>query len=148
MNAITLNPQVLGQAENAHRAVLDEILRNPGMTYRQWVGLTLAVTAGDDVPLDELIARLAGALKADIATVRSTLGELADAELIEPIADAAARIRVTALGRTRFGGVRSDIEGAMKRAYADIQAGELAIAGRVLAQVTTQMNAVLAGVRG
>ncbi|MEV6101818.1 hypothetical protein [Nocardia sp. NPDC051981] len=42
----------------------------------------------------------------------------------------------------RFCSVRADIDGAMARAYADISAEELAIAARVLARVTTQLNAV------
>ncbi|MFD0365452.1 hypothetical protein ACFQZZ_28790 [Nocardia sp. GCM10030253] len=137
---ITLNPQVLGQAENAHRALLDQILQSPGMTYHQWVGLTVAATAGDQVPLEQLIGRLTGALKTDADTVRTALTELAADGLIE---QDRASVRVTALGRTRFGGVRSDIEGAMKQAYADIPAADLDTAGRVLAQVTAQMNAVL-----
>ncbi|MEV6429030.1 hypothetical protein [Nocardia sp. NPDC051463] len=138
---VTLNPQVLGQAENAHRAMLDEILRSPAMTYHQWVGLTVAATAGDQVLLEQLIGRLTGALKTDIDTVRTTLAELTSGGLID---QDSTIVRVTELGRIRFGAVRSDIEAAMQQAYADIPAADLATAGRVLAQVTAQLNAVLA----
>ncbi|MFE7796810.1 hypothetical protein [Nocardia sp. NPDC057440] len=138
---VTLNPQVLGQAENAHRAMLDEILRGPGMTYHQWVGLTVAATAGEQVPLEQLIGRLTGALKTDNGTVRTTLAELTVDGLID---QDSTTVRVTDLGRIRFATIRSDIEAAMQQAYADIPAADLDTAGRVLAQVTAQLNAVLA----
>lgn len=136
---VTLNPQILGQAENAHRAMLEQILRGTAMTYHQWVGLTLAAVAGGEIPIDQLVSRLTGALKTDGATARNALAELAAAELIEQ----SDTIRVTDLGKSRFGSIRADIEGAMARAYADISAEDLATAGRVLARVTAQLDAVL-----
>ncbi|MEV0295785.1 hypothetical protein [Nocardia sp. NPDC050710] len=141
MATITLNPQVLGQAENAHRAMLDQILRGPGMTYHQWVALTLAANAGPEIPVEQLSARLAGALKTDIDTATAALADLAAADLIT---DGTGVVRLTDLGHTRFGSVRADIERAMKQAYDNIAAADLATAGRVLAQVTAQLEQILA----
>jgi hypothetical protein len=36
----TLNPRVIGQAESAHRSILDRILARTGTTFPQWVALT------------------------------------------------------------------------------------------------------------
>ncbi|MCF2532556.1 MarR family transcriptional regulator [Yinghuangia soli] len=140
--AITLNPQVLGQAENAHRALLDKILRShPGMAYQQWVGLALAAAAGGELPAEQLLARLRGALKTDAETGRAVLADLAAAGALHLSGSDAW---VTEAGQEVFLAVRGEVETAMQRAYAGIPAADLATAGRVLAQVTAQLDAVLA----
>ncbi|WP_423835065.1 MarR family winged helix-turn-helix transcriptional regulator [Streptomyces manipurensis] len=138
-----LNPQILGQAENAHRAMLDKILgAHPGMTYQKWVGLTLTSGAGGGLPREELLGRLGGALKADPGTTSAAVTGLVANGLLE--AGPTDSVRVTATGQERFQDIRSDVDGAMRMAYADISAQDMATAGRVLAQVTEQLNRVLA----
>ncbi|MFB7935623.1 hypothetical protein [Streptomyces sp. NPDC056049] len=138
-----LNPQILGQAENAHRAMLDKILgAYPGMTYQQWVGLTLASGAGGELPREKLISRMGGALKTDPGTTGVVVADLAANGLLE--AGAADTLRVTASGQERFRDIRGQVDGVMRMAYADISVQDMATAGRVLAQVTEQLNRALA----
>ncbi|MFB7936170.1 hypothetical protein ACWENA_19485 [Streptomyces sp. NPDC004779] len=138
-----LNPQILGQAENAHRAMLDKILgAYPGMTYQQWVGLTLTSRAGGALPREELLGRLGGALKADPGTTGAAVTALAANGLLA--AGTADSVRVTTTGQERFRDIRGQVDAAMRTAYADIPAEDMATAGRVLTQVTEQLNRVLA----
>ena len=72
----SLNPQVIGRAENALRALLERTLAGTGLAYRHWIALSL--TVGNDVPVDqdELIDRITGVLKVDDTTACETIGDL------------------------------------------------------------------------
>jgi DNA-binding MarR family transcriptional regulator len=137
---VAMNPQVIGQAENAHRAMLERILSVTGGTYHEWVGLTLTASAGGPVARAEVVARMVGALKATPADASATLDALAE----EGLVSAAPEVALTDAGRARFTATREAVGAAMGRAYADIPAEELAVAGRVLALVTARINAELA----
>jgi hypothetical protein len=47
----SLNQQIIGQAENALRALLERTLAGTGLAYRHWVALS--VIAGSAAPADE-----------------------------------------------------------------------------------------------
>jgi hypothetical protein len=49
--APSINPQIIGQAENALRALLERTLAGTGLAYRHWVALS--VIAGSEAPADE-----------------------------------------------------------------------------------------------
>jgi hypothetical protein len=59
-----LNPQVLGQAENAHRALLSRTLAGRDLNYEQWVAISLTANGA---PIDgaDLTEKLAATLKVD-----------------------------------------------------------------------------------
>jgi hypothetical protein len=67
---------VIGQAEDALRALLERSLAGTGLAYRHWIALTVAV--GNDVALDqdEFVGRIAGVLRADAATAHEVLADL------------------------------------------------------------------------
>ncbi|MET7297814.1 MarR family transcriptional regulator [Embleya sp. NPDC005575] len=143
--APALNPQILGQAENAHRAVLDGILAGTGADYRQWVTLKFAGTGSDTVERDDLARRTSGALKIDAVASHTTITDLIESGLLEAPSDAPTRIGFTTTGRARHAEIAGAIGAVMRRAYADIPADDLATAGRVLTLITARINAELTG---
>jgi DNA-binding MarR family transcriptional regulator len=138
MSATTLNPQILGQAERAHRALLDRLLTGTGLTYHHWVAL--ALLGGGRPDADGLVSALAGGLKIDTAAAEGVVAELADAGLIET---ANSVVELTGEGRETYGRLRAAVDETIGSLYAGIPADELATAGRVVALVTTRANAEL-----
>jgi hypothetical protein len=53
----SLNPQIIGQAENALRALLERTLAGTSLAYRHWVALS--VIAGSEAPARRERARCA-----------------------------------------------------------------------------------------
>lgn len=133
-----LNPRIVGQAENAHKPILDRILAGTGTTKNQWVVLTLTAT-GDAVPAREIAARVADALKIDEDDALAAIGELTAAGLLATTPD--ARVRQTDRGRARYREIRGGVDEVVARVYGDIPAGDLAVAGRVLTLITERLNA-------
>jgi hypothetical protein len=144
----SLNPQVLGRAENAHRALLTRILAGTdggtGTTYEQWVALTLASVGGGAVDRDQIVARLAGALKSDDAGARDVIEQLIAADRVRPVPGDESRIEPTAAGGELFRGVRAEVDATIERVYGDVAAEDLASAGRVLAAITARIDDELA----
>jgi hypothetical protein len=60
MNSPILNPQIVGQAENAHLPVLARILAGTGTTKHQWVALSLITAAGGAVEHTQLANKSPG----------------------------------------------------------------------------------------
>jgi DNA-binding MarR family transcriptional regulator len=142
----TLNTQIIGQAENALRAILSRALaRTGGGTYQQWVALSVTAARGGDLDPDQLIGRLAGALKIDDAAARAVIAELTAEGVLEDLPDQGSRIGLTDAGQARFRQVRSDLERTNARLFGDLPADDLATAGRVLGVITDRANAELAG---
>jgi uncharacterized protein YndB with AHSA1/START domain len=141
---LALNPQLLGRAENAHRALLGRILADTGITYQQWVALTLTAFGGASVGRDLLIQRMTDALKIDDVTVTDCLRELTASGLLEPDPTDTSRVRLTGRGEDRYRELRQPVDEAMKRVYAGVAAEDLQAAGRVLAMITQRVDAELA----
>lgn len=136
----TLNPQIIGQAENAHLPVLGRILARTGTSRHQWVALSLTANAGGTVEARQLAARITGALKIDAATAATAVRELIDTGLLAQPAGDPARLSLTASGQGRHGAIRAAVDEVIARAYRDIPAGDLATAARVLTLITTRLN--------
>lgn len=139
-----LSPQVVGQAENAHRAILERALAGTGITYHQWVALTITAASGDVVDRDTLVGRMAGALKMDDATASATIAALVASGLLETPAGGESRVGLTSTGRTKYGERRAAVDEVVAAAYAEIAPDELATAGRVLSTITARLNEELA----
>jgi hypothetical protein len=133
----TLNPQILGQAENAHRAVLTWALTGTGLTYESYVALKIVTGAALDAA--QFAARVGGALKVDESATRSLAADLAAAGLVTtgPV------IGPTEAGRDLLIQVAAAVADPVGRAYADIPPEDLATAGRVLALITTRLDSAL-----
>src|SRR5215831_12863425 len=121
-----LSTQVIGQAESALGALLDPLLAGTGITFHQWLVLTVTAASGASIDRGRLIARISDARKVDGAAVGAALTELTDA------------------GRAAYHRIRGALEEITARLF-DFPAEDLATAGRVLAIVTARANALLAG---
>jgi hypothetical protein len=138
----TLNPQIIGQAENALRAILNRALtRTGGGTYQHWVALTLTAAGGGAIERDQLVGRLTGALKFDDAAAQAAIAELTAAHLLK---DQGSRIGFTDTGQARHRQIRADLDQTTARLFGELSADDLATAGRVLTVITDRANAELA----
>jgi hypothetical protein len=141
-----LNPQILGRAENAHRAVLGRILAGTGIGYRHWVAISMAASssrADGRIDRDELIDRLVDALRADRKAIAAVLAELAGMGFLAAGPDD-QWVGLTEAGRAVHRDTRAAIEEVIDRMYGDIPAADLATAGRILALVTERASTELA----
>jgi hypothetical protein len=139
----SLNPQVIGRAENALRALLERTLAGTGLEYRHWIALSLSL--GNDVPVseDELIDRITAVLQVDHTTARETIADLRARRLAETVPGNGSRVRPTDAGRQLHREVRTAIGAIVNRLFLDISADDLATAGRVLTLITVRADAEL-----
>ena len=141
----TLNPQIIGQAENALRAILNRALaRTGGSTYQQWVALNLTAAGGGAIDRDQLVGRLTGALKIDESAAQAAIAELTTAQLLQALPGQGSRVGLTDAGQARYRQIRTDLDQTNARLFGDLSADELATAGRVLSVITDRANAELA----
>jgi DNA-binding MarR family transcriptional regulator len=148
-----LTSQVIGQAENAHLPLLERVLGRSGITFPQWVALTIAAAADTaaadagvaDGAIDrgELIGRMTGALKIDDAAAARALAGLTVSELLQDLAGDGSRVGLTDTGRARHHQVRAAVDQVVARLYGNIPAEDLATTSRVLTLITARANAEL-----
>jgi len=154
-----LNTQVIGQTESALGALLEPLLADAGLTFQQWLVLTVTAASGGRTDRGQLVARIAGARKVDPTEVESAITELTAAGL------ATTKLATTELATTELAtagpatatdplalsdsgrDVYQRIRGAIDELNAELFAfppEDLATAGRILSIVTERANAVLA----
>jgi hypothetical protein len=141
----TFGTQIIGQTEKALNAILDRQLAGTGLTEPQWVALTLTVASGWTVARDQLIGRVAGALKVGEAEARARVTELAAAQLLEAPDGDGSLVKVTDPGQLVHGQIRTVVTQITQRLWGDLPDEDLATAGRVLSIVLARANAELAG---
>jgi DNA-binding MarR family transcriptional regulator len=141
----TLNPQILGQAESAHRAILDRILAGPGNTYHQWVALNFTAVSGAAIDRDQLVDQMTGALKIDDPAAREAIAELTAARLLQTQPGDRSPVHLTDAGQELHRQIRTAINETITWLYSDLPADDLATAGRVLTVITARANTELAG---
>jgi DNA-binding MarR family transcriptional regulator len=141
MSALT--PQILGQAENAHRALFERILDEYGNGYHQWVALSIIARSDGMTHRDALVDRMTAALKIDDAIASRSIDELTAAGLLTAAASDSPGVEFTDEGRERHRRIRAAVEETIARLYAGIPADDLDTAGRVLSEVTERANAEL-----
>lgn len=139
-----LTPQVIGQAENAHKPLIDRILASTGTTFHEWVVLTITAAGDGAVDRDQLVGRMTGALKMDDAAVVASIAELTASELLEALPGEGSRVGLTDAGQARYRQIRTAIDEVTARLYGDLPADDLATAARVLTIITARANAELA----
>jgi DNA-binding MarR family transcriptional regulator len=139
-----LSTQVIGRAESALGALLEPLLADVGITFQQWLVLTVTAASGGRTDRGQLVARIAGARKIDPAEVESAIAELTAAGLATAeLATAAGPLALTDSGRDVYQRIRGAIEELNAELFA-FPPEDLATAGRVLSIVTERANAVLA----
>jgi DNA-binding MarR family transcriptional regulator len=134
-----LSTQVIGQAESALGALLEPLLADAGITFQQWLVLTVTAASGGRTDRGQLVGRISGARKVDGTAVESAIAELAAAGL----ATATGPLALTDSGRNVYQRVRGAVEELNAELFA-FPSEDLATAGRVLSVVTARANAVLA----
>jgi DNA-binding MarR family transcriptional regulator len=140
----TLTPQVIGQAESAHKPLMDRILARSGTTFPQWVALTIIAADGGAAGLAELTGRMTGALKIDSATAAAAVAGLTASGLLEELPGERPGAGLTDAGQARYRQIRAAVDEVTTRLYGGIPADDLATAGRVLTIITARANAELA----
>jgi hypothetical protein len=136
-----LSTQVIGKTESALGALLAPVLAEAGLTFPQWLVLVTATANGGAAARDQLITTIADARKIDPAEVAAAIDALAAAGALTPDG---AQVGLTGPGRASHQRVRVRLD-EITAAIFDFPAGDLAVAGRVLAVITERANAVLAG---
>jgi len=136
----SLNPRILGQAENAHRALLTRILEKSGTSYTHWVVLNLVATAESAVSPQELRNRVASALKIEDAEVAETVETLVRTDVLS---SDAARLALTESGLDLYGHIRAEVDQTVTSLYDGVPREDLAAAGRVLVLLTERANSKL-----
>ncbi|MDJ0347409.1 hypothetical protein QMK19_40495 [Streptomyces sp. H10-C2] len=142
--APTLNPQIIGQVENAHKALMARVLAGTGTTFFHWVALKLTAVSGGAIDRDQLVGRIAGALKIEDAAALAAIAELDGAQLLRTEPGEGFRVALTDSGQARYRRFSTAVDEIMARVYSDISEGDLATAARVLTLITARANAELA----
>lgn len=141
----TFGPQVLGQTEKALNAILDRRLAGTGLTEHQWITLTLTVVGGGTVDRDQLVGRVAGALKVSEPAAQARIAELVAVQLLKAPDGEGLPVQVTDAGQQLYGEIRADVAEITQRLWGDLPADDLATAGRVLSTILARADAELAG---
>jgi hypothetical protein len=141
MDTMTLNPQIVGQTENAHGAIMDRVLAGTGLNRERWVALSLITSADGTIARDALVARMTGALKVTPGLAREAVAWLEAAGLVTAEDQ---EVTITGSGTTTVTTVRGTTGPILARAYASVPAADLATAARVLVAITEGLNRELA----
>jgi hypothetical protein len=136
-------PRLIGQTENALRALLERHLTGTGLTYHTWVLLNATVQSGGEADRVWLAALATDALKIDQAGVDAGIAALAGAGLVT--ADAAS-VRATGSGRELHERTATKTQPYTAGIMADLAPDDVAAAGRVLTTVLERANGYLARV--
>jgi hypothetical protein len=135
----TFTPQVLGETEKALNAILYRQLNATGLTEHQWITLRLTVTAGGEIAREQLVGRLAGALKVGAADAEARIGDLMAAALLE--ASDEGRVAVTEAGAEMHARIRGAVNEITQRLWGDLPATDLDTTGRTLMTILDRANA-------
>jgi DNA-binding MarR family transcriptional regulator len=136
-----LSTRVIGEAESALGALLAPLLAEAELTFLQWVALSLTTAnAATGIGRDQLVDLIASARKVEKADASAAVSEL---ERAAALVVAGGQVSLTDAGQTRYGQVRARIQEITERIF-DLPGEDLAVAGRVLAVITTRANDVLA----
>src|SRR5207244_2076126 len=113
-----LTGRIIGQTENAIRAVLDRLLADTGTTFHQWVVLQLAASAA--TPAERIVVQLVDGLKVPATVAEQALAdsEAAGLTATDHSADAAP-VTLTAAGRDRYERLAAGIATITARLYGD-----------------------------
>jgi DNA-binding MarR family transcriptional regulator len=101
--------------------------------------------SGGAVDRDQLVGRVAGALKVSETQAQARIAELADAHLVQLSDDERARVTLTDAGSQLHHRISDAATEVTQRLWGDLPAEDLATAGRVLSAVAARADAELAG---
>jgi DNA-binding MarR family transcriptional regulator len=136
----TFTPQVLGETEKALNAILHRELVAVDLTEHQWIALRLTAIAGGAPAREQLLQRLAGALKVGVGDAEARVEELVVAGLLEA-SGAEGRVTVTQAGTDVHGRVRGTVAEITQRLWSDLPTEDLETTGRTLHVILERANA-------
>ena len=136
----TFTPQVLGETEKALNAILDRQLNATGLTEHQWITLRLTVIADGEATREQLVERLAGALKAGAPQAEDRVNELVAAGLLQS-SDEHGRVAVMQAGTRLHARIRGAVSEITERLWGDLPAGDLETTRRTLTTILERANA-------
>jgi DNA-binding MarR family transcriptional regulator len=134
----TFSPQVLGETEKALNAILYRALDEVGLNEHQWIALQLTRGAGGEIAREELLGRLAGALKVGATDAEARVAELVAAGLLQSVH--VGQVAFTEAGAQVHARVRGQTSEVMQRLWGDLPQGDLEITGRTLATILERAN--------
>lgn len=143
-DAVGLNPQIVGQLEKLHQALLKKVLAGTSMDEEQWITLQVALGAGESLGREELVGRVSSAARYESSTVEAAMAALASASLIKEVPGNNAQLAVTPEGRELVASLRGQIAELIGPAYGSVAAEDLATSARVVIAITTRLAEVLA----
>ncbi|MGH2894801.1 MAG: MarR family transcriptional regulator [Solirubrobacteraceae bacterium] len=135
----TFTPQVLGETEKALNAILYRELDAVGLTEHQWITLRLTMAAGGDIAREQLVGRLAGALKVGAGDAEARVEELMAAGLLRS-SDERGQVAVTETGTRLHTGIRGAVDEVSRRLWGDLPADDLETTGRTLMTILERAN--------
>ena len=145
----TFTPQVLGETEKALNAILIRELTANGLTEHQWITMQLTTAAGGTLAHEQLVGRLAGALKRGATHAEERVDELVRAGLLTYVdADGEGLVSVTDAGREVHGRIRATVAEITGRLWGDLPQADLDVTGRTLATILGRANAEFSGGSG
>jgi hypothetical protein len=135
----TLTPQILGQTENALRALLTRTLAGSGIGYHEWVLINATALSGGEADRAGITARAVDALKISSSDVDAALDRIRDWVSATP-----TTLRLTDHGRSWY----ADRSAVMRQnavvLFGGLDPADMEAAGRVLTTITERANALLA----
>lgn len=139
---ITFTPQVLGETEKALNAILLRELSASALTEHQWIAMQLTIAAGGTLAHEQLVNRLAGALKQGTTYGEGRVDELVAAGLLAYVDEEDdGLVRVTDAGRQIHGRIRGAVAEITGRLWGDLPQTDLDTTGRTLATILQRANA-------
>jgi DNA-binding MarR family transcriptional regulator len=138
----TFSTSLVGQTETAFGAILDRQLAGTGLSAPQWITLTVALAGGGSFERARLVRQVAGARKVNESDVQASIDGLTAEGLLR--ASGEEGLAVTDAGRRLHGQISTAVAEITQRLWDDLEAEELATAGRVLTTVLARANEELA----
>jgi DNA-binding MarR family transcriptional regulator len=134
--------RLIGQTEKALNAILDRQLAG-AVSEPQWVTLVLVAGSNGTADHDQLIGRVARALKTDEETAASHVGQLTAKGLICVAPEAGAAAALTGAGQQLLGRVQKQIGAITERLWGDLPDTDFEAARRVLSTVLERAESEL-----
>jgi hypothetical protein len=136
-----LTAPIIGQTENALRALLVRALHGSGLDYHQWVALRVVSTSTPPLSQTQLRDRLQHGLKIDPSLADEVIDDLTARGLLV----SADGVTAGDEGSTLYQRLDVEVRRISAQVWNGIDGADLAAAYRVCAVVTERANALLAG---
>jgi hypothetical protein len=140
-NAPTPLPRALGEAENALRATLLEVISGSGLDYEQWVALQLTSNAPGPLPASSLTERISSAAKIETAKAESVIAVLGGGGWLSIDGD---HVELGARGNQELPALKARTVERTQALLDGIDPEDIATAARVLATIAERASASLA----